>query len=49
MLYVAEPLEARLKLLPPKADPSFRAELQLFAKTLATALVEKNNLRDYEK
>jgi len=24
-------------------------ELQLFAKTLATALVEKNNLRDHEK
>jgi len=23
--------------------------LQLFAKTLATALVEKNNLRDHEK
>jgi len=26
-----------------------RSLVQLFAKTLATALVEKNNLRDYEK
>jgi len=30
--------------------PVFRLQLvQLFAKTLATALVEKKNLRDYEK
>jgi len=27
----------------------FPKVLQLFAKTLATALVEKNNLRDHEK